>query len=243
MPEQFLATSIMEPAIISIIIPVRNESNLRKQLGEVQLETQKKDEIIVVDTSPIPLHHPEEGIQYLHKPNLTFRAQALNEGARQAKGDLLLFLHADCALPSNSLYPLRSTVVEGGCFLKNYVPSSFLLSLQSKFLNFMTLQFRYLASGTNGIFVRKDLFNELNGFKSVPLCEDLLFWKELNRRATLRVVPLCIRVSSRKYKRLGGVYRIALNAIVYFLFKMGVPSSYLKKLYELKLPHREMDLS
>src|ERR1051326_763887 len=129
------ASSKMEQVLISIIVPVRNESHVREWVSRLVLQTQKH-EIIVVDTSSTPTLLPDSSFRYFHRPEFQFRSQALNEGARLSKGDLLLFLHADCDLPKDGLYPLQNSSLEGGAFLKEYVPSNRLLKVQSFILNF-----------------------------------------------------------------------------------------------------------
>jgi len=121
------------------------------------------------------------------------RYKQLNAGARASKGDVLLFLHADTILPKGALlriyYNLKTTNAIGGGFRKywNWSPKV----KRASFLKFMSYWWQLVGNwlvdlfknfpGDNAIFVRKNIFNKLNGFSQMWICEDFDFSSRMKR--------------------------------------------------------------
>src|SRR5262249_37441040 len=104
---------------VSIIIPTLNESAVLAATIE-GLRQQKSHEIIIVDggSSDATCDAAAGADLFLRAPG--GRASQMNAGAAQARGDVLLFLHADCSLESGALRQaedcLKRSGVAAGCF-------------------------------------------------------------------------------------------------------------------------------
>ena len=113
------------------------------------------------------------------------RAQQLNQGASTAKGDTLLFLHADCTLPKNAVKKVENALAEN-----KYVGGGFSLALDEQALiyklisYFSNLRVRYFGHffGDQAIFIRREVFRELGGFRDLELMEDMDFSQRVKKR-------------------------------------------------------------
>jgi rSAM/selenodomain-associated transferase 2 len=119
------------------------------------------------------------------------RALQMNAGAAAAKGDLLLFLHADTRLPANSLEHLVSFVHSRCAWGRFDVRLSGERSLFRVIAWFMNRRSRLtgICTGDQAMFVRRDAFEALGGFQLMPLMEDV----EFSRRLCLVSRPFCIK--------------------------------------------------
>ena len=112
------------------------------------------------------------------------RGTQMNNGARVARGDTLLFLHADTIVPANAVVLINKVVTQdaaapGGTF-------SIRFDGESRPARFMTWLYPKLARlglryGDSGIFVRTHIYEEMGGFKPFPLFEDVDFIRLLTR--------------------------------------------------------------
>jgi rSAM/selenodomain-associated transferase 2 len=119
------------------------------------------------------------------------RALQMNAGAAAAKGDLLLFLHADTRLPANSLEHLASFVHSSRPWGRFDVRLSGERPLFRVIAWFMNQRSRLtgICTGDQAMFVRRDAFEALGGFQPMPLMEDV----EFSRRLCLVSRPFCIK--------------------------------------------------
>ncbi|MGI8437153.1 MAG: TIGR04283 family arsenosugar biosynthesis glycosyltransferase [Chthoniobacterales bacterium] len=181
--------------MISIIIPTRNEArSLPATLAAISVATgEVPTEVLVVDATST-----DETVALAQKSGARVitsstpqRAAQMNLGAKNARGEILLFLHADTILPANAFQKIEAalgdTRVVGGAFARRYQSRSWLLRATC-FLASLRARFSGWFLGDQGIFVRAEMFRQLHGFQNFPLFEDLDFSRRL--RATGRVVTL-----------------------------------------------------
>jgi glycosyltransferase involved in cell wall biosynthesis len=166
----------------------------------------------------------------------------LNNGAKQAKGDILLFLHADTLLPKGAimriLHELKDPKIIGGGFKKNWNWNPHVQ--RSRFLKFINYFWEAMGNwlvrifrsfpGDNAIFVRKSFFEELNGFKSLWICEDFDFIHRLKKYGKDRVVyiPIPVLTSSRRFEKYGFIKVVIIWFLIYFLWRLGMKDDRLK---------------
>lgn len=154
------------------------------------------------------------------------RAAQMNAGARQAGGDVLVFLHADTRLPSNAdelvqgcLWGRFDVQIEGRHRLLKVVAWS--MNLRSRLTG--------IATGDQAIFVRRQAFR---GFPEIPLMEDVAFSKAMRRVAR----PACLRdkvtTSGRRWESRGVVRTILLMWYLRLLFFFGTSVEDLARRYE-----------
>jgi rSAM/selenodomain-associated transferase 2 len=155
----------------------------------------------------------------------------LNAGAARATGDVLLFLHADCAISRAALDALQSAFSDdavGGAFYLRFAeshPRS--LRLVAWGIN-LRARLRGTATGDQGIFMRKAVFDSIGGAPDWPLFEDVELVERIKRAGKFVVLKTPVTVSGRRYIQ-HGVFRTAL--LIYslrFAYWLGVPPQRLK---------------
>ncbi|RMG03033.1 MAG: glycosyltransferase [Nitrospirae bacterium] len=210
---------------MSIIIPVLNEgATLDRTLSALHIG--QGEELIIVDggstddTVEIASRYTEK----IYKSGKG-RARQMNYGAEKADGDILLFLHADCKLPSGAFTLIRNTLkndnVSFGAFDITYPDRSICLGLVSFFANLRS-RITSIAYGDQGIFLRKETFLSVGGFPDIPLMEDIEISRRLKRLGRARFITPPITASPRRFKKEGIVYTVLRDwrlALSYTIFK------------------------
>jgi len=202
---------------LSIIIPVLNEQDaILECLDSLHTIRDQGHEVIVVDggseDDTISLVRPGADQVLMSKPG---RAVQMNTGAREAHGDLLLFLHVDTLLPVDAITILQEKMQEHGNHPHgNHLWGRFDMRLDSQHWMFriietmMNLRSRLtsVSTGDQAIFTSRDLFDSVGGFPEIALMEDIAISKLL--RSYARPVNLSQRVTSsvRRWQN-RGIYR------------------------------------
>ncbi|WIM06144.1 MAG: TIGR04283 family arsenosugar biosynthesis glycosyltransferase [Candidatus Nitricoxidivorans perseverans] len=137
------------------------------------------------------------------------RASQMNAGAAVARGDVLLFLHADTRLPEDAAALIERALAAGSAWGRFDVAISGRSAWLPMVAAMMNLRSRLtgIATGDQAMFVSRDVFAAAGGFPDIPLMEDIA----LSRR--LRSRPACIAqratTSGRRWER-QGVWRTIL---------------------------------
>jgi rSAM/selenodomain-associated transferase 2 len=222
----------------SIIIPVLNEAgqinllieHLRKQNHEFSYE------IIVVDGDP--QGSTVGAIQAKDVTAITTdkgRGKQMNAGAAIARGEILIFLHADTILPDNALEKISRAMQD-----QDYVGGAFDLKIDSDrlFLKYISarasLRSRWnrIPYGDQAIFIRKKYFNQLGGYQEIPLMEDVDLMRRIKKDGK-KIVILHDKVitSARRWESDGVLYTTMRNQILVKLFYLGISPHKLAKYY------------
>lgn len=210
---------------ISIIIPVLNEGSIiDRTLSALRMD--QGEELIVVDggstddTIKIASRYTEKVYQFSKG-----RARQMNHGAENAEGDILLFLHADCKLPTGAFTLIRNTLkndnVSFGAFDITYPNGSICLRVVSFFANLRS-RITSIAYGDQGIFLRKETFLSVGGFPEIPLMEDIEISRRLKKLGKAKFLNPPITVSPRRFEKEGIVYTVLRDwrlALSYTIFK------------------------
>jgi rSAM/selenodomain-associated transferase 2 len=194
---------------ISIIVPVLNEA---RQLPASLASVGPLDEslqLIVVDAGSMDdslAVARRWGAQTLVS-SVRQRAAQMNLGADPAKGDVLLFLHADTRLPANWRNVLtaemqRKAGCVGGAFRRRFDSPSLFLRTTCRLSDWRGSLFNWFL-GDQAIFVRRDVFRALGGFARLERCEDLDFSIRLARVGKSRLLPMTVLSSARRFERRG----------------------------------------
>ena len=194
--------------VISVIIPVYNEEKALPQTLDRVLRQAGDFEVIVVDGGSVDrtceIARPEARVQLFSAPK--GRASQMNAGARAARGEWLLFLHADTLLPEGSLHCLNlletDTKIQAGGFRHRFSGNDWRLRLISWIDNVRTRITRIIY-GDQAMFVRRLLFERLGGFPDQPNLEDIVFCQKVKRISWPVVLNQYVITDSRKFVQLG----------------------------------------
>jgi len=161
------------------------------------------------------------------------RARQLNCGARQAAGEMILFLHADTRLPPGGVEMVRQAWrcgAQAGWFAWS-LDATHPLARPTTFLGNIRTRLSRIATGDMGIFVARSLFEELGGYPDVPLLEDVLFTRRMRRRARLIYIPTPVVTSARRWESAGWVRTILWMWSIRLIHLLGVSPAWLAEHY------------
>ncbi len=221
----------------TVIVPTLDEARrIRQRLAELCL-CPHWSEIIVVDggsrDETVAIARSFPGVRVLEAPR--GRARQMNAAAVEASGDVLLFLHADVALPLDAARWIEDALVDpeviAGAFRTWTVPDGGRFPL-GPLLHLADLRSRYttLPYGDQALFVRRKTFLEVGGFPDLPLMEDLELARRLRKRGRIRIVRACVQVSGRRFES-HPIYYATLVNLLPLLHRLGVPPHLLARLY------------
>jgi rSAM/selenodomain-associated transferase 2 len=198
---------------VSVIIPTLNEEGCLSDTL-LLLRQQQPLEIIVADGGSVDgtLHAAAEADLVLKAP--CGRAAQMNAGAARARGDVLLFLHADCSLETGALAEaerlLERPKIIAGCFHMTVRAHGWLYRAIDACAT-ARVRLTGLIYGDQGLFLRREHFERLGGFPPLRLMEDLFFSKQLCRHGRIAVAKKRIFVSPRRWQRSGLVRQTLRN--------------------------------
>lgn len=222
---------------LSIIIPCLNEAaNIRATLTPLQALRRRGHEIILNDggsnDATLTLASSLVDLTTSGKP---CRARQMNAGARLATGNVLCFLHAD-TLPPESIDETIKLALAGsarhwGRFNVRLNNSRWPFRVIEKMMNFRSC-ISGIATGDQGIFVYRDVFENISGYKDIPLMEDIELSKQLRQLSK----PICIKhqtlkTSTRRWEQHGMFRCIFLMWNLRLRYFLGTPASKLAKHY------------
>lgn len=223
--------------LVSIIIPALNEeSSINNLLKQLQPYRKQGHEVIVVDggsndnTISVSGLLADKVIQ--SEPG---RAVQMNNGAAQANGDVLWFLHADTIIFQQTLdeiqFYLKDIDKQWGRFNVKLSGSHILFRVIEKMINLRSC-LSSIATGDQGIFVKRKIFEQLGGYTSLPLMEDIDLSKKLKKISR----PVCVKhaliTSSRRWEKYGILKTVLLMWRLRFLYWIGVSADKLALQYK-----------
>lgn len=226
--------------MVTIIIPTYNEATTICGALDCLDQAQGDFEVIVADgessdgTAEMVRARAEQFSRPLRVLTAARpRAAQLNRAAREARGGVLLFLHADVRVPRNAIETLvrdmQATSSIGGNF-------DLAFDGESRWSRFFTWANRVrrrfgIYYGDSGIFIRRDVFEALGGFKEIPVMEDYEFVRRMERKGKTRFLTPQLIVSDRRWRE-GGVLRtIARWVLIQGLYSIGCPPRLLQHWY------------
>ncbi len=191
---------------VSIIIPALNEASSLGRLLPALTALPNRPEVILADGGS-----SDQSVAIAQQAGVTLvsaprgRARQMNAGAAIANGDTLVFLHADTVLPDGALAQLEQAMGAGaqwGRFNVRLSGRHWLFRIIERLINLRSC-LTGVATGDQGIFVRRELFRQLNGFAELPLMEDVELSKRLRRIARPRCIRQPLTTSSRRWEHHG----------------------------------------
>jgi len=191
---------------ISIIIPTINEANnLPLLLSDLSI-IQKQGEIIIVDCGSKDSTIDIANIYgaKIFKSKERNRGLQLDIGAKNSKGEWLIFLHADTRLTHDWFKKIKSVLKGDKKFIYYFKfkinNKKIIYRVLEILVNFRS-QFFKQPYGDQGLIIHRSIYFKNNGFKKIPIMEDLDFFRRLNNKKDLKQLNLPIFTSSRKWER------------------------------------------
>ena len=223
---------------ISIILPVLNEAGrINELITRLRgLRSDAAPEIIVVDGDPrggtITAIRNSGVITSIADKG---RARQMNRGASLASGDVLLFLHADTFLPADALVRVKGALDDGrhvaGAFDLGIRTERRIFRITEKYVALRTRMTR-VPFGDQAIFIRKNYFNSIGGYKDIPLMEDVELMKRIRKRGDkIFIIPEQVMTSARRWEQEGILYGTLRNWALQLSYALGVPAERLAKWY------------
>jgi rSAM/selenodomain-associated transferase 2 len=209
---------------LAVVIPTLNEAQalplLLDDLGA--LERLVPLDIVVADggsTDGTIARAVDRGARVVPAP--PGRARQLNAGARAARSEWLLFLHADSRLPPEAQHALCKVVTGSARF--NAAVFRFAIDLPPLWRQLVESGQALreavwrLPYGDQGLLVHRELFESIGGYPELPLMEDVAIIRALRRRTSIERLPAALVTSGRRYRR-GGIVRTSLQHIALIAF-------------------------
>jgi rSAM/selenodomain-associated transferase 2 len=223
--------------MISVVIPTYNESAIiPKTLSNLSEALSSEDEVIVVDgmseddTREIVGRFP--GVILI--TSRRGRAVQMNEGAKIAKGEYILFLHADVFMNRSCISMLknqtRNNEVKWGWFSIRLDSPRFIFRVLETGANLRN-RLTGIPLGDHGIFVKRDLFHDIGGFPEIPIMEDLGFVRRIRIISKGVEIKSPIKTSVRRFEISGIVRTFFRMWILRILYYLGMPPEKLAKYY------------
>ncbi len=224
---------------ISVVMPTLNEvANIAARALELRVQSGEWEWIVSDGGSVDGTVEAARGLGASVVLSALGRGAQLDAGTRLARGEVLLFLHADTALPPGAFDAVRRALlppdVAGGNFALRFderSPAAYL------FEAIYALQQRLFDThfGDSATFVRRRVYDRIGGFGDAPIMEDYAFSIALRRYGRSVRLPLHIVTSSRRYH--GKPMRTLWTwTSIMSLYTLGVPPERLARMYR---PHRE----
>ncbi|MDT7043254.1 TIGR04283 family arsenosugar biosynthesis glycosyltransferase [Candidatus Nitronereus thalassa] len=228
-------------ASIAIIIPTLNEERVLPRTLQ-HLVPHQFNEVIVVDggsldrTMSVLTHHLTElnmvEIQVIETDR--GRAKQMNAGAAAARSDILLFLHADTQLPDGCRSDIERVMSNpacvGGRFDVQFEKDRGWAWLISRMMNLRS-RWSGIATGDQAIFVRREIFNYMDGYANIPLMEDIEFTKRLKQFGHVATLHAKVTTSFRRWEQRGALPTIIHMWTLRLLYWMGFNPHTLQQFY------------
>jgi rSAM/selenodomain-associated transferase 2 len=230
--------------VFSIIIPVLNEGDgIESFLQDLKgISAGESVEFIVVDADPTgsTVNKIRSGeVTKLLSPR--GRGMQMNRGAAIAKGNVMLFLHADTFLPQNALVHIKNALTDdtcaGGAFDLGIDSDRILLRLTAWCASLKHRMTR-VPYGDQAIFIRSDFFRDIGGYREVPLFEDVELMRRIKKlKKKITIIRQRTKTSPRKWEKEGTLYTILRNWTLQTLYLLGASPEGLVKYYYGKKSH------
>ena len=225
--------------LVSLVVPVlRDTTELGGLLDALPVASlDPRVEVVVVngdadDRSLDPLRRRVSSVRWIDSD--PGRGRQMNAGARAASGRWLLFLHADARLGAGWLAMLdeaeKRPEVAGGAFRLVLASAHWAARVVELGVAVRT-RCLGLPYGDQAIFVRREAFDALGGYRPFGLMEDVDFVRRLRGRGTLWFPPASVRVSARRWEHDGWLRRTVLNLALLALYAAGVAPDRLGRWY------------
>lgn len=219
---------------ISIIIPALNEAaHLAATIRSAN--SSSTTEVIVVDggshDATVAVAESTGARVLSTEPG---RARQMNAGAKVAKGNIFLFLHADTLLPAQFDQYVKQALAQekavAGAFQLGLDGTQRGLRCIEAMANWRSRQWQ-MPYGDQAIFMRADAFDGVGGFPDLPLMEDFELMRRLRKQGRIVLAPAKVVSSARRWLKLGVIKTTALNQLLIAAYLGGIAPATLTRWY------------
>lgn len=228
---------------LSIIIPTLNEAAVLAEtlgaIGSLRDCQMRNIEVLVVDggsqdkTCAIA---QTWGATILQSP--PGRAQQMNLGAAAAQSEMLLFLHGDTILP-----PQYWTLITTALAQPNSIAGAFDLAIDAPNLPLRWVEWGVklrsrllqLPYGDQGIFLTRDSFRAIGGYRDQPIMEDYQLIQDLKQqlkpKGKITIINIPVKTHPRRWQRLGILRTTVINQTIILGYHLGISPDRLRQWY------------
>ncbi len=210
---------------ISVVIPTLNEERYLNETLE-RVTNEPGIEVIVVDGGSVdetPVIAENWGARVIH--SAPGRARQMNNGASEAKGAIVLFLHADTFLPKDWPTSVREVVSRSntslGSFLHTFDDASLWHRFISLTVNLRSWIFR-LPYGDQALFLPRKTWDQLKGYQELPILEELDLIRRAKKLGRIRFSSKKVTTSARRGRRQGELRTTIANDILLIGFALHI---------------------
>jgi len=162
----------------------------------------------------------------------------MNLAASRARGGIFLFLHADTLLPENFRQHILDALKSG-----DVAAGAFQLRIGGNSASFRLVEFganvrsRVLHKpyGDQAIFLRRETFQQLNGYREIQIMEDLDLVRRLNKIGKIEIVDAHVVTSARRWDRIGVLRTTLINQLAVTAYLAGISPQRIARFYQRDL--------
>jgi len=231
-----MAGAAVSTTRISVIIPALNEAgNIVRTLDSLQPMRRRGHEIIVVDggsddeTLAISRPLTDQLVEATRG-----RANQMRAGAAVASGAVIWFLHADTVPPGSADRLILNELVQPdsrwGFFNIMFPGDSLMLKVVALLMN-LRARITGIATGDQGIFITRVLYEKIGGIPAIPLMEDIALSRTLKRYTRPAVIRKKLVSSPRRWEKHGVTKTILMMWGLRLAYFIGVDPARLAKYY------------
>jgi rSAM/selenodomain-associated transferase 2 len=240
--------------MVSVVVPAYNEERALPHTLDALLRQQGVYEVIIVDggstdqtraiaesfgclsdagcsddaplASPSSCHAFQNDVARRVLVAVKGRASQMNAGAQAARGEWLLFLHADTILPVGAIQRLNGLevdqAVQAGGFMHQFSGDDWRLKWIS-FLDNVRCRCSRVIYGDQALFIRRTLFERLGGFPNQPILEDVALCERLIKVTTPLLLSPPVVTDARKFVKMG-IWQSFIRVLLIILHvEFGLP--------------------
>jgi rSAM/selenodomain-associated transferase 2 len=219
---------------VSIIIPTYNEAGGIEALLMHLKSSFPETEIIVTDggstDDTAALAHQHARVIDADRG----RAVQMNAGAREASGEVLWFLHADCWPAARSVDLIGETLADddviAGGFRWELSGAKWYYKSCTALAHLKNRRKRNLF-GDMGIFIRKNVFDRVGGYREIPMFEEVDLNERLREMGEIALLDEPLPSSDRKLLKEGPMLTFIKNDISKIAYLFGFSPGFLKRFY------------
>ncbi len=221
--------------MISVIIPMYNEEMVIEQTLKELKSIPGDFEILVIDGESTDRSVEIASRSARVESGPKCRAVQMNQGVELAKGDILVFLHADTQLPEQAMTEIEKVMedpsVIGGRFRFGFSDRKRSYWIVESFINARDSLTKGFA-GDQAIFMSKKAFDDLGGYKEIPVTEDLDMARRMKKYGQIARIPIPIKTSPRRWRKTGFVKAALMMRFLRILYLLQVSPKTIRKFYD-----------